>query len=145
MTTDAQAWEEQLIADLRANGGSPSQGPLAGHPIMLMWTTGAKSGERRRSIVTYSTNGDGYVICGTNGGSKDKHPGWLANIHADRNVTIEVANQTMAATAAEVTGPERDQLWAEHVAQLPWFGKYPEQITERTIPVVRLTVRESAA
>ncbi len=137
MTTDAQAWEEQLIADLRANGGKPSQGPLAGHPIMLLWTIGAKSGERRRAIVTYSTVGDGYVICGTNGGNKSKHPSWLPNILADPTVTIEVANQTMGATA--VTGAERDRLWAEHVAQLPWFGKYPEQITERTIPVVRVT------
>jgi deazaflavin-dependent oxidoreductase (nitroreductase family) len=145
MTTDAQAWEEQLIADLRANGGTPSQGPLAGHPLMLLWTTGAKSGERRRSIVTYSKAADGYVICGTNGGNKLKHPSWLANIHAEPNVTIEVANKAIAATATEVTGSERDRLWAEHVAQLPWFGKYPEQITERTIPVVRLVPSDPAA
>lgn len=139
MTTDAQAWEEQLIADLRANGGRPSQGPLAGHPILLMWTTGAKSGERRRSIVTYSKDADGYVICGTNGGNKVKDPAWLANIHADPNVTIEVANETLAATATEMTGAERGRLWSQHVAENPWFGKYPEQITERAIPVVRLS------
>lgn len=138
MTTDAEAWEEQLIADVRANGGTPSQGPLAGHPLLLMWSTGAKSGERRRSILTYSKHGDHYVICGTNGGNKFKHPSWLANIHADPNVTLEVANETFAATAEEVTGAERDRLWAEHVEQLPWFGKYPEQITERIIPVVCL-------
>jgi deazaflavin-dependent oxidoreductase (nitroreductase family) len=145
MTTDAQAWEEQLIADLRANGGTPSQGPLAGHPLMLLWTTGVKSGERRRSILTYSKADGGYVIAGTNGGNKFKHPSWLANVHADPNVTIEVANQTIEATATEVTGPERDRLWDEHVAQLPWFGKYPEQITERTIPVVRVTPKGAAA
>ena len=46
MTTDAQAWEEQLIADMRAHGGRPSEGPLAGHPLMLLYTTGAKSGQR---------------------------------------------------------------------------------------------------
>lgn len=145
MTTDAQAWEEQLIADVRAHGGRASQGPLAGHPILLMWTTGAKSGLRRRSILTYSKDAAGYVITGTNGGNKFKHPSWLANLHADPDVTIEVANETIAATATEVTGPERDRLWAQHVEQLPWFGKYPEQITERTIPVVRLTPKESAA
>ncbi len=139
MTTDAQAWEEQLIADIRANGGRPSDGPLKGHPIMLVWTTGARTGAQRRSIVTYSNDGDGYVIAGTNGGNASKHPGWLANIHAEPNVTIEVANETMFATATEVTGPERDRLWDQHVAQNPWFGKYPEQITERTIPVVRLS------
>lgn len=139
MTTDAQAWEEQLIADVRASGGRPSQGPLAGHPIMLLWTTGAKSGERRRSIVTYSEDAEGYVIAGTNSGHRSKNPSWLANIHAHPRVEIEVANQTRAATAREVTGAERNRLWEQHVAQLPWFGKYPEQVTERTIPVVRIT------
>ena len=139
MATDAQAWEDMLIADLRANGGRPSQGPLAGHPIMLLFTTGAKSGLRRRSIVTYSRDGDAYVIAGTNGGNRAVHPNWLANIHADPNVTLEIGTDAVAATAAEVTGDERDRLWAGHVAQLPWFGKYPEQITERVIPVVRIT------
>ncbi len=141
MTTDAQAWEEQLIADLRANGGKPSQGPLAGHALMLMWTTGAKSRERRRSIVTYSTDGDGYVIAGTNSGNRSRHPSWLANIQAEPNVTVEVANETFDATATEVTGEERDRLWEQHVAQNPWFGKYPEQVTERVIPVVRIAAK----
>src|SRR5215213_2408797 len=139
MATDAQAWEEQLIEDLRANGGRPSQGPLAGHPLMLLYTTGARSGERRRSIVTYSRDGDSYVIAGTNGGNRSKDPSWLGNIHADPKVEIEVETRTMAGTAEEITGPERDRLWAGHVEQLPWFGKYPEQITERDIPVVRIT------
>jgi deazaflavin-dependent oxidoreductase (nitroreductase family) len=139
MTTDAQAWEEQLIADLRANGGTPSAGPLAGHPLLLLYTTGARSGQRRRSILTCSRDEAGYVITGTNGGNRSKHPSWLFNIHANPEVTVEVANETFDATATEVIGPERDRLWDQHVAQNPWFGKYPAQITERTIPVVRLT------
>jgi deazaflavin-dependent oxidoreductase (nitroreductase family) len=139
MTTDAKAWEEQLIADVRANGGRPSQGPLAGHPLMLFYTTGAKSGERRRSIVTYSEDADGYVITGTNGGNRAKDPNWLANIKTDANVQVEVANKVIDATAAQVTGDERVRLWNQHVAQNPWFGKYPDQITEREIPVVRIT------
>lgn len=144
MTTEGQAWEEQLIADLRANGGRPSGGPLAGHPILLMWTTGARSGLRRRSILTYSLDADGYVIAGTNGGNKVKHPDWLANIHATPDVTIEVGNQTFDAKATEVTGEARDHLWDQHVAQNPWFGKYPAQVTERTIPVVRVSPRNLA-
>jgi len=138
MSTDGEAWEEQLIADLRANGGRPSEGPLAGHPIMLLYTTGARSGERRRSIVTYSTDDDGYAIAGTNGGNASKHPAWLANILADPNVEVEVANEVFEATASEATGDERDRLWIQHAQQLPWFGKYPAQITGRTIPVVRI-------
>jgi deazaflavin-dependent oxidoreductase (nitroreductase family) len=139
MATDAQAWEEQLIADVRANGGRPTQGPLAGHPIMVLYTTGAKTGERRRSIVTFSTDTDAYVITGTNGGNQAKHPGWLANINANPDVTFEIGDRTIEGTAEEVTGPERDRLWAGHVEQNPWFGKYPEQITERVIPVVRIS------
>ena len=139
MTTDAQAWEEMLIADLRANGGRPSDGPLKGQPIIVLYTTGAKSGQRRRSIVTTSRDGDAWVIAGTNGGHRAVHPNWLANIKADPNVTIEVGADTYEATAQEIIGPERDRLWAQHVEQLPHFGKYPEQITERTIPVVKIT------
>jgi deazaflavin-dependent oxidoreductase (nitroreductase family) len=136
---EGNPWEEQLIADVRANGGRPSDGPLKGHPIAIMWTTGAKSGEQRRSIVTYSTDGDDVVIAGTNSGNATKHPAWLANIEANPRVTVEVANQTYEAIAQPATGAERDRLWANHTAQLPWFGKYEEQITGRTIPVVKLS------
>ena len=139
MATDAQAWEEELIADVRAHGGRPSQGPLAGHPIMVLYTTGAKSGERRRSIVTYSQDGESYVITGTNGGNRNRHPNWLANINANADVTFEIGDQTIAGTAEEAIGAERDRLWAQHVEQNPWFGKYPDQITERVIPVVRIS------
>lgn len=140
---EGNPWEEQLIADVRANGGRPSDGPLKGHPIAIMWTTGAKSGERRRSIVTYSRDGADLVIAGTNGGNATKHPAWLANITANPRVTLEVANETYDAVAEEVRSAERDRLWASHVAQLPWFGKYEAQISGRTIPVVRL--RRAAA
>ncbi len=141
--TDANAWEESLIADFRANGGRPSEGPLAGHPLMLMYSTGAKSGEKRRSILTYSRDGDDYVVAGTAGGGP-KAPAWLANVTADPNVSLEVANETFEATATVTEGAERDRLWDQHVAQLPWFGAYPDQITNRVIPVVRLTRRASA-
>ena len=138
--TEANAWEESLIADFRANGGRPSEGPLAGHPLMLMYSTGAKSGEKRRSILTYSRDGDDYVVAGTAGGGP-KTPAWIANLAADPNVSLEVANETFHATATMAEGAERDRLWDQHVEQLPWFGAYPTQITNRVIPVVRLTRR----
>lgn len=140
---EGNPWEEQLIADVRANGGRPSDGPLKGHPIAIMWTTGAKSGQRRRSIVTYSRDGADLVIAGTNSGNALQHPAWLANIASTPRVTVEAEGETFEATAEEAHGAERDRLWAGHVAQLPWFGTYEEQITGRTIPVVRL--RRAAA
>jgi deazaflavin-dependent oxidoreductase (nitroreductase family) len=137
-TKDATDWEEALIADLRANGGRPSGGPLAGHPILLMYSTGARTGERRRSVLTYSRDGDAYVVAGTASGSPTD-PAWLANVRANPAVELEAENETFPATATIAEGPERDRLWNQHVAQLPWFGDYPKKITSRTIPVVRLT------
>ena len=134
---DANAWEEQLIADVRANGGTPSQGPLAGHPIGILYTTGAKSGERRRSIVTYSRDGDDYLIAGTNN-SRPKNPAWVANIAANPNVEIEIANEEFPVRGELLRGDDRERAWKQHVEQLPWFGKYEETITGREIPVVRL-------
>ena len=141
--TDANAWEESLIADLRANGGRPSEGQLAGHPLMLLFSIGARSGEKRRSILTYSRDGDAYVVAGTAGGGP-KTPGWIANLTADPDVSIEVANETFDAMATIAQGAERDRLWDQHVEQLPWFGDYPAKITNRVIPVVRLTRRANA-
>jgi deazaflavin-dependent oxidoreductase (nitroreductase family) len=138
-TFDPAAWEEQLIADLRANGGTPSAGPLKGHPILLLYSTGAKSGERRRSILTYSKDGDDFIVAGTAGGSKVT-PAWVANVAKTPNVEVEIGDETFPATATVYReGPERDRLWDQHVSQLPWFADYPAQVGERTIPLIRLT------
>jgi deazaflavin-dependent oxidoreductase (nitroreductase family) len=137
-TREASAWETALIDDLRANGGTPSQGPLAGHPIALMWSTGAKTGEPRRAILAYSRDGDAYVVAGTASGAP-VDPNWVANVAQDANVELEVKNETFAATAEVLRdGPERDRLWEAHVAQLPWFAEYPGQTGGRVIPMVRL-------
>jgi deazaflavin-dependent oxidoreductase (nitroreductase family) len=142
MTTegfDASAFEEQLIADMRAHGGRPSGGPMAGQPLLLMFSTGAKTGERRRSILTYSQDGDALVVAGTASGSK-VDPAWVANVTKNPTVELEAGNETYRATAmVHRDGPERDRLWNQHVEQLPWFGDYPAQVGDRVIPVVRLT------
>lgn len=138
MTETAVSFEDQLIADMRANGGAVTQGPLKGHPLLIMTSSGAKSGEPRRAILTYSRDGDDYIVAGTAGGSKTD-PAWLHNVRADADVTIEVNLETVAATTETIIeGPERDRLWEQHVATLPWFADYPAQ-TGRVIPMVRIT------
>ena len=62
---DPDAWTRNMIEDLRANGGTPSSGPLAGRPLAIMTTKGAKTGQDRTVIVTYHGNGDEYVIAAT--------------------------------------------------------------------------------
>src|SRR6185503_5636716 len=98
MTTEAEAaaWEEQLIANMRANGGRPKGGPMDGQAILLMYSTGAKTGQRRRSILTYSKDGDAFVVAGTAAGSK-VHPAWVANVSKHPDVELEVDMKTFPA------------------------------------------------
>jgi len=136
--TEAKQWEDQLIATMRANGGAITDGPLAGHPLLIMTSRGAKTGEPRRAILTWSRDGDDYIVAGTAGGSPTA-PALIHNLRANPDVTLEVANREHAGTATVIAdGAERDRLWNQHVAALPWFGPYPEQ-SGRIIPMVRLT------
>lgn len=137
--TDATTFEDQLVAEMRANDGNVVSGPLAGHPLLIMTSKGARTGAPRRAILTYHRDGDDYVVAGTAGGSRTD-PGWLHNLEGDPDVTIEVGNETFDATATIVEGAERDRLWDDHVRALPWFADYPAQ-TGRLIPMIRLTRR----
>ena len=135
---DAKQWEDQLIEDMRAHGGQVTQGPLAGAPLMVMTSTGAKSGEPRRAILTYSGDGADQIVAGTAGGSPTT-PAWIHNLEANPSVSIESGNETYGATAQVIKeGPERDRLWDQHIAEHPAFAAYPEQ-SGRLIPMVRLT------
>jgi deazaflavin-dependent oxidoreductase (nitroreductase family) len=134
---DYATFENNLIADMRANGGKVTSGPMAGKPVLVMTSTGAVSGEPRRAIVNFSRDGSDYVIAGTaNGAPTD--PAWVKNVRATSDVTVEADGSTFDATASLPEGPERDRLWDQHVAVLPNFGAYPEQ-SGRVIPMIRLT------
>ena len=133
----ASRFEDDLLANWRENGGIVTIGPLAGHPLLVMTSTGSKSGDARRAILTFSRDGAAYVVAGTAGGSPTE-PAWLRNVAADPDVTIEAEGRTFKATAAVTDPTERDRLWLQHVAALPHFADYPKQ-TGRVIPMVRLT------
>ncbi len=139
---DPAAFETALIADMRANGGAVTSGPLEGQPLAVMTTIGAKSGEPRRAILTYTRDGGAYVVAGSNGGSPTE-PSWLVNVQADPMVSVEVGGQTFQATASIAAADDRDRLWDAHVAVLPQFAEYPEQ-SGRVIPMIRLTPTEQA-
>ena len=138
MADDGQnAWEEALLADIREHDGRPTTGPLAGHPLLVLYSTGAKSGARRRAILTFTKDGDAYVVAGSAGGAP-VDPSWLTNVAVHPDVTIEIGKTTFEATAAIIEGPDHDRLWDAHVQALPWFGDYPTK-AGREIPVVKLT------
>ena len=132
-------WEETLIADMRANGGMVTSGPLAGRPLLVMTSTGSVSGEPRRAIVNFTRDGGDYIIAGSAAG-RPTDPAWIHNVQANPEVAVEVEGRTFEATASVAEGADRDRLWDRHVAALPQFAAYPEQ-SGREIPMVRLTPR----
>ena len=135
-----KAFEDNLIAEWREHGGTVTSGPLAGHPLLVMISKGAKSGDDRRAILTFSRDGDDYVVAGTAGGSPTA-PAWLHNVTANPDVTVEVEGRTFKGKASVAEPADRDRLWKQHVEALPHFADYPEQ-TGRVIPMVRITAAE---
>jgi deazaflavin-dependent oxidoreductase (nitroreductase family) len=133
---DPAAFENDLIADMRAHGGKVTIGPLAGNPLLVMTSKGAKSGKERRAILTFTRDGADYVVAGSKGGAPTD-PAWLHNVEANPDVSIEAEGRTLEAKATVTEGTERDQLWDRHVEALPQFGEYPEK-SGRVIPMVRL-------
>ncbi|MBA2560299.1 MAG: nitroreductase family deazaflavin-dependent oxidoreductase [Propionibacteriales bacterium] len=137
MTETASTFEDDLITHMRANDGVVTSGPLKGHPLLVMTSTGATSGEPRRSILTWSRDLDDYIVAGTADGSK-RDPAWFANVRANLDVAIEAGNRTFDPNATVVAESDRVRLWDQYVAALPWFAAYPEQ-TGRDIPMVRIS------
>jgi deazaflavin-dependent oxidoreductase (nitroreductase family) len=135
---DPEAYTRDLIADMRAHDGVPSQGMFAGRRLLILTTTGAKTGQPRTAVLAYRPEGDGWVIAGSKGGS-DENPAWIPNlIAADGEAEIEVNNERFPVKATvETSGPVRDRLWDAHVADMPGFGDYPKK-TSRIIPMVKL-------
>jgi len=130
------AMTKALITDFRANGGHVTSGPFVGRPVLLLTTTGAKSGQPRLAPVVYSRDGDTYVIVASKGGAPT-HPAWYHNLLANPVVTVEVGGETFEARARVTDGPERDRLFAERAATNPNFAEYQRRTT-RVIPVVVL-------
>ena len=130
------AWNRNNIADFRAHGGTITQGPLAGAKVLLLTTTGSKSGEPRVSPLGYTRDGERWVVVSSNSGQAHD-PAWLANVRADPRVTVEVGSQTFPATATVTIGAERQRLWDVHKAAIPAFAAY-ETMTDRVLHVVTL-------
>ena len=122
----------------RANAGVQTQGRLAGASLLLLTTTGAKSGEKRTRPLGFIQEGDVYVVVGSNWG-QETNPAWVANIQKDPNVTAEVGTETFAAVAEVTTGDERRRLFDAVIAAMPPFAEYEKIVKTREIPVVKLT------
>ncbi len=125
----------QVIEEFRANAGKVG-GPFEGAAMVLLTTTGAKSGQPRTTPLVYLPHGDQVIIFASKAGAPT-NPDWYHNLVAHPTVTVEIGTETYEATAVEVTGEERNRLFAAMVAVMPGFKGY-EESTTRVIPVIDL-------
>ncbi len=133
----AEEWREMnapVIAEYRATGGHVT-GRFGGRPLLLLTTTGAKSGQPRVTPLNYSTDGDRLVVIASKGGAP-AHPDWYRNLVANPEVTIELGDETFRAWATTAEEPERTRLFRRQAAQMPFFAAYERAVTARQIPVV---------
>jgi deazaflavin-dependent oxidoreductase (nitroreductase family) len=128
-------FNQRIIEEFRSNGGKVG-GMFAGAPMLLLTTTGAKTGRQLTSPLMYNTDGDRLLIFASKGGAPS-HPAWYHNLLAHPQVTVEVGTETFEANAVPVTGEERDRLYAHHASQFPQFAQYQANTT-RLIPVIAL-------
>jgi deazaflavin-dependent oxidoreductase (nitroreductase family) len=124
-----------IIEEFRATGGHPG-GPWEGAPLLLLHSTGAKSGLERVNPVMYRADGDRFVVFASKAGAPD-NPDWFHNLRSHPRATVEVGTDTVEVEAHEAEGEERERLWEAQKTDWPGFAGYEEK-TDRQIPVVIL-------
>ena len=111
-------------------------GRVQGLPVLLLTTTGRKSGKNRTAALGYVKHDGAFVVTATNAGS-DRHPGWYHNLKSGPNVRLQIQDRRTDAVA-EIAGPGlREHLWDSLVGLAPGYGAY-EKRTDREIPMVLL-------
>lgn len=131
LPSDIREHNRVLIEQFRAAGGA-----LGARPLLLLTTTGARTGLPRTTPMMYIPDGDRLLVLASNAGAP-KHPDWYHNVVAHPEVRVEVAGEAYDASAVVLTGEERERLWARITEQYPFFNDHQGKIT-RTIPVIAL-------
>lgn len=134
--SDVNDWNTRIIEEFRSNQGKVG-GQFEGAPLLLLHTTGAKSGKERVNPMMYQAlAGDSLAVFASKAGAPD-NPDWFHNVKANPQVEVEVGSRRERFTARIAEGDERDQIWTRQKAAYSGFAEY-EQKTDREIPVVVL-------
>ena len=134
--SDMREINTHVINEFRANAGRLT-GPMQGAPVLLLTTTGRRSGMPFTTPVGFIDAGGRLAVAAANGGA-DSNPDWYQNLLADPNVTIEIPGAKIVSRAVPVDGVERDELLAQLSEALPGMSEHVAA-TDRDIPVVVLT------
>jgi deazaflavin-dependent oxidoreductase (nitroreductase family) len=127
------------VGAYRKTGGTDRMSTMMKFPVVLLTTTGAKTGAERITALGGFQEGDNaWLIVASKGGSKT-HPAWLNNMikHPD-DIWLEVGKRKMKVHAESLRGAEREEAYARVAAMAPRYGEYTKK-TDRVIPVIRLT------
>ena len=135
--TDLSELNRQVIEEFRRSDGKVG-GASEGVPLLILTTTGAKSGKKRENPMVYRPDGERYIVFATMAGAP-KNPSWYYNATANPQVTVEVGTERFAATATEIVGEERDQIWEAQKTDYEQFADYERTAGARVIPVMALT------
>jgi len=136
--SDANEWNRRVIEEFRANGGKVG-GQFQGAPLLLLHSTGARSGRVRTNPMMYQADGNRFVVFASKAGA-DTDPDWYHNLIAHPQASVEVGTHTYQVEARVAEGAEREWLWSRQKADYPGFADY-EARTSRRIPVVILERR----
>ena len=134
-TETIKAFNSNVADEFRANGGKVG-GQFEGADLLLLTTTGAKSGEPRVSPLAYFRIDGKLLIIGSFAGS-DVNPGWVHNLRVNPAARVEIGNESSDVTARELPSGERDELFGQIAAAAPGFAEYQAKTT-RVIPVFEL-------
>jgi deazaflavin-dependent oxidoreductase (nitroreductase family) len=132
---DAADWNTKVIEEFRANGGKVG-GNFEGAPLLLLHTTGARSGQERVSPLMYQDLGGDVAIFASKAGAPT-NPDWYHNVLANPDVTVEIGTETRPLRARVASGEERAGIFDRQKQDYPGFADY-ETKTTREIPVVIL-------
>ena len=134
-------WNTNVITEFRANGGKVGGG-FEGAPMVLLHHRGRKTGQEYVTPTMYLANEndpDSIYVFASKAGAPT-NPDWYNNLTAAGGGTVEVGTETYQVTIHELTGTERDRVYAEQARRYPGFGEYEQKAAGiRTIPVLELT------
>jgi deazaflavin-dependent oxidoreductase (nitroreductase family) len=134
--SDLNERNKRIIAEFRANAGRVG-GNFEGKTLLLLHTTGAKSGQERINPLACIRDGERFAVIASKGGA-DTNPDWYYNVIANPQVTVEAGTETFQAQATIAEEPERTRLYDQMVTVMPGFEGYRHKTT-RVIPVIVLT------
>ncbi|WP_329292163.1 nitroreductase/quinone reductase family protein [Streptomyces pseudovenezuelae] len=136
MTNPFHDFNQQIIDEFRANHGRVG-GPFEGGRLILLTTTGARTGTRHTTPVGYLPDGGDRILVIASAGGSPRHPDWYRNLLAHPRVTVESGVFTYEAEAVVLAGEERDRAFARAVEADRGWAVYQEK-TDRVLPVVAL-------